>query len=424
MDYDADSIHRHPVASWEKVTRKMVDDITFLCSVDIDFVPSIEDCWYETTCLANSHPRIDNDGLANQPQGRTQNGGSGGLTSPGHNQGEPFFAAFGTGTAGDSTTSKGNSFNNKSSTNRSALGNRSGSNNNRATTSSGSSRNSRKDFPQSPLGTKPSLGAFFSKSAAKTDVDLMSDNHSISSKSMNSRSVADRSNAERSKSEKKLADKKKKERDSDQADDNASSSGQSTSKSSRGGRHKRRDSKESIAMHSIDELSTADFSKDGGGGGARVNPQKDTGPLGNFLAKGVIDEDNEQDDPLEVEDARSAGSRTSKGSRSGRSKSGEKEIATGNLPKQPTVLLEFSEQYLFADRGICERQEDDETSLTMAEIGPGEKHLRFQGGHQAFEIPKLTNSMFDDMFYASDELADFRYEAFLEEAGLDLNDYM
>jgi hypothetical protein len=71
-------------------------------------------------------------------------------------------------------------------------------------------------------------------------------------------------------------------------------------------------------------------------------------------------------------------------------------------------------------------EDEDETSLTLDEIGkPEVKKFRIdEECNEQFEIPYLTNSMYDDLFYGSEELADFRYEAFLEEVGLDINEYM
>jgi hypothetical protein len=68
--------------------------------------------------------------------------------------------------------------------------------------------------------------------------------------------------------------------------------------------------------------------------------------------------------------------------------------------------------------------DDDEQSLDMGNVGPVDKKLRFKDGHSEREVPELTDSMFDDLFYTSEELADFRYEAFMEEAGLDINEFM
>ena len=52
----------------------------------------------------------------------------------------------------------------------------------------------------------------------------------------------------------------------------------------------------------------------------------------------------------------------------------------------------------------------------------GKKTVRFADEvdlNEVFEISKLHVSALHDMFYASEDLAEFRYEAFMEEAGLD-----
>jgi hypothetical protein len=51
------------------------------------------------------------------------------------------------------------------------------------------------------------------------------------------------------------------------------------------------------------------------------------------------------------------------------------------------------------------------------------KGVRFADEVELNEISRLRNSMLDDMFYASEDLANFRYEAFMEEAGLDIADF-
>jgi hypothetical protein len=69
--------------------------------------------------------------------------------------------------------------------------------------------------------------------------------------------------------------------------------------------------------------------------------------------------------------------------------------------------------------------DEDEKSLNLEEaVEPRKQKLRFQEGHEEFEIARITDSMYDDLFYTSEELADFRYEAFLVEAGLDVEEYM
>ena len=54
----------------------------------------------------------------------------------------------------------------------------------------------------------------------------------------------------------------------------------------------------------------------------------------------------------------------------------------------------------------------------------GAKTLRFKEGHEEFEIPALEASLYDDLFWTEEELADFRHEAFLQECGLDHELYL
>mmetsp|Transcript_52768 Transcript_52768/g.127919 ORF Transcript_52768/g.127919 Transcript_52768/m.127919 type:complete len:783 (-) Transcript_52768:91-2439(-) len=52
------------------------------------------------------------------------------------------------------------------------------------------------------------------------------------------------------------------------------------------------------------------------------------------------------------------------------------------------------------------------------------KLIKFKDGHSQKEIPDLTDSLYDILFYTEEQLADFRYEAFLEECGLDVDEFM
>jgi hypothetical protein len=56
----------------------------------------------------------------------------------------------------------------------------------------------------------------------------------------------------------------------------------------------------------------------------------------------------------------------------------------------------------------------------LAKINPT---VRFQDEVEENEISKLRQSMIAELFYASEDLAEFRYEAFMEEAGLDIADF-
>jgi hypothetical protein len=74
---------------------------------------------------------------------------------------------------------------------------------------------------------------------------------------------------------------------------------------------------------------------------------------------------------------------------------------------------------------------DDDVSLNPEEdLGgfkpspdDGKQHVRFADEIDVKQFSRLGASHFDDMFYASQDLAEFRYEAFMEDAGLDMADY-
>jgi hypothetical protein len=53
----------------------------------------------------------------------------------------------------------------------------------------------------------------------------------------------------------------------------------------------------------------------------------------------------------------------------------------------------------------------------------GKKLVRFADEVEENEISRLRNSMIAELFYASEELAEFRYEAFMHECGLDTADF-
>jgi hypothetical protein len=261
---------------------------------------------------------------------------------------------------------------------------------------------SKKPVLKKVSSSKPSsLGSFFSKDTAQKIEEL--DNQSLSSRSMNSRSVADRSHAERSKGEEKMAQKAQERR------------GGNSDQGKR--RHKRRDSKESLAMQSIDEISRTDFSES-----ASVKEKEDeraAGSLGNFLQqKSVCEDEDKEDDQKSTMSGSTMGTRTVDRSRTENELKANK--AKGKRSNGLSTFLEGSQSSLDNEKD----EKAEEKSLTLEEIGPVVKKLRFKEGHEAREIPALTSSMYDDLFYASEELADFRYEAFLVEAGLDVDEYM
>jgi hypothetical protein len=81
------------------------------------------------------------------------------------------------------------------------------------------------------------------------------------------------------------------------------------------------------------------------------------------------------------------------------------------------------EEQVLVSASFAEKEEAEKL-LILEDIRPIEKRLRFTDGREELEIPRLDASLYDDLFYSSEELANFRYEAFLEEAGFDKDDYM
>jgi hypothetical protein len=380
MDFDDNEYPR--AVSWEKVTKRVVDPITFSCTADVAFVPRIEDCSYETTCFAICHPRFGenlNPGPLKQSSKNNKKGGNGtkGTTWT------PMNLSPGTALAKNSSKQPSPAKVQPSAKVPSLFA------------------GSKKPVLKKGSSPKPSsLGSFFSKDTAQKIEEL--DNQSLSSRSMNSRSVADRSHAERSKGEERMAQKAQERR------------GGNSEKGKR--RHKRRDSKESRSMQSIDEKSRTDFSENT----SVKEDEKAAGSLGNFLQQKFICEDEDKED-----DQKSTISGSSFGTKtlSDRSRT-ENELkankAKGKRSNGLSTFLEGSQSSLDIEKD----EKAEEKSLTLQEIGPVVKKLRFKDGHEAREIPALTSSMYDDLFYASEELADFRYEAFLVEAGLDVDEYM
>ncbi len=310
MDFPSDNDHQ--TYSWEKVTKKHVDPITFSCTFDVAFVPRIEDCSYETTCFAMSHPRFGE---------RTTNG-----------------------------KTKPTSIKRKS-------------------------------------GTTPipaNLGEFF-RLKATVQGKREKDNQSVASTiSRSSRSIADRSRSERSKAEEKLRNKAKERRGGED--------GESTS-SRQQRRRQRVNSKDSLAKQSIDEMSTATFGTNDGSVDHRSVMSGST--LGSKSISILSNADRSNDEQRQ------------------RNKSKIGDQSDSNL----SAFLEDQSQSSF-------QKESEENSITLEEVGMVEKKLRFKDEHDIVEIPRLTDSMYDDLFFTNEELADFRYEAFLEENGLDVDEYM
>jgi hypothetical protein len=73
-----------------------------------------------------------------------------------------------------------------------------------------------------------------------------------------------------------------------------------------------------------------------------------------------------------------------------------------------------------ADLGGFHPDADNDADAAAAD---GKRHVRFADEVDVNQFSRLGASTFDAMFYASHDLAEFRYEAFMEEAGLEIADY-
>jgi hypothetical protein len=63
------------------------------------------------------------------------------------------------------------------------------------------------------------------------------------------------------------------------------------------------------------------------------------------------------------------------------------------------------------------------SKIDSAEEAKGVKSVRFSDENELNEVSRMRNSVIAEIFWASDDLANFRYEAFMEEAGLDIEDF-
>jgi hypothetical protein len=509
---------------WGKITKKMVDPITFSCPVNIAFLPRIEDCSFETTCLAQAHPRIPGNDHHNiksrstdqrisspsaiirttssatspvpkplQPSARDR--------SPLYSPSPPNNNARRTNTPVANTT-KEKTLQAKNKTAESIWATPFGEDESTWTTPFGedekkqdtsiappernvekldpnmvfasfepsafkdldavnndsfsdfqdsvpprrvkdatSDRNSKpgpKSLPppndghkrkkkkksgnssnnNDPAGKiKNSLGAFFNMASQKTAISTVeADNQSLSSKSLTSRSVHDRSLAERSKAEQKLLDAAQKLHEGDEPHNGIPSTRCRKSRVVR-----LNDANRSLTMRSINELSFEGFSCSSEGKNNNSGSRNGGGDE-SLLSRSLNLLPSEEKDGGHDADARSISQRST----SNRSKKENQLAEIVKSPyreKQKLIIKEDSKEDLEDDD---EDEDDDIKSITMGEVMGIviEKKLWFKDGHEEFEIPYPTNSMYDDLFWTEEELGDFRYAAFLEEAGLDVDEYM
>eukprot|EP00934_Nitzschia_sp_Nitz4_P007790 Nitzschia sp. Nitz4//scaffold7_size249615//94663//95817//NITZ4_001165-RA/size249615-processed-gene-0.137-mRNA-1//1//CDS//3329558406//7780//frame0 len=371
--------------SWEKVTKRMVDPITFACNVNVAYIPRIEDCSYETNNIAIAQPRFGDPLRSTNvplppppppPNGKhhtqsTNNDDdrawiphdfSPQLQTKKSVQSNDIFSDF-PGTPTKSNASKG--------VKHPAKKNLVSATKSGGTTSKGGA----------------SLGAFFSKSIVEKAVEE-ADNQSLGSRSMSSRSVSDRSHAERSKSEQSLKSRA----------------------------HERRAMLESMkkgeGMSSIDETDTI---------------EKKGGALGQFLVEQSVEATIKLDD-----DNRSTMSASTMSisllSNADRSKTERKLMSSASLSHAEPLVDDSKTPPASPPRRVSLRLKPIKSCILSEGRKGSSLKLQFQDETDCCEVPTLSDKFWyefwDDIWYSEEELSDFRYAAFLEEAGLDASEFM
>eukprot|EP00538_Stauroneis_constricta_P006871 CAMPEP_0119555460 /NCGR_PEP_ID=MMETSP1352-20130426/7664_1 /TAXON_ID=265584 /ORGANISM="Stauroneis constricta, Strain CCMP1120" /LENGTH=425 /DNA_ID=CAMNT_0007602223 /DNA_START=135 /DNA_END=1412 /DNA_ORIENTATION=+ len=413
---------------FERVARRSVNPITFEMSVDINYQPQIEEFWYDTTGPSLSRSSLPTARLKQSPSKRTTNAGTAGAAASATNQkgvrlAPPKKDGFVT------LLSQAN----RAAATSSSVSSVSSSNSKLSSKRRQSSSNNSNNNGNGKGSTASSLGEFFVKDKIRTFTKLAengadADNHSISSRSMSSRSIADRSLAERSKAEESLkqrAKNKSKRAAASKKPSKASSSSSSVSSTSSKSntnsvttttksRLRKTDvtSAASIAMHSIDEDSNYEDDDD-------EEVDVTSTKLGKFFHSNSVPEHSVTD--AAAADMRSVASASTLGSSKSVSKLSQAELSRSERRLKDKEISKLMRKQ--PSKGVLKtttKDDDDNRSLTLKDV----KELRFNEEHDYCEVPELTNSMYDDLFYTEEELADFRYEAFMEEAGLDVNEYM
>jgi hypothetical protein len=448
-DFDSFYASDPPSSSWGKVTRRIVDPITFSCRVNVTYVPRIEDCSYETTNIAIGHPQFggepplptngkNNDVLRSASASRksdilvspsasrksglllvspTASRKSDGLLSPSESRKSKVKEALNdaawttshdftppTTSIKSPTPIKSSARNSFKSPTRSSTKSPSKQSSSNKSPAKSPAKNMVKPTKSGGEGPKAaSLALFFSKASEKDAGDI--DNQSLSSRSMNSRSVSELSNAERSKSEEKLKSRRAKNK-----------------------------------MMAIDEQSVSDFPEKKESKGE--NPPSKGGTLGNFL------DNKEPPSAIKVEDdnrslmsASTIGSKVSRMSSADRSKYEKKlKSARGAKPhrEEKSKTAVSGEPVVEHEPLVEKRRKKPSTSSTPlksilkkessgSSANKGRK-LEIKDGHDMMEMPTLDDKDYyrdwDDIWYSEEELGDMRYEAFLEEAGLDVDEYL
>jgi hypothetical protein len=418
-----------------KVIRRQVDPVTFAFREDVVGIPRIEETSYETMDLAASQKRLLK---MRQPDKRSDFSIADAVITlsptispekersdfhhgrrPSTPSADPQRRSVSMPAVNVSSPKK------KSSRSKSPKVNQS--------SKSGSSRT------KSPVKTKPSarpnkepsvkrkgktssdttLGAFLQRNTAqhmfqqeaKRVLGGMFDSRSVGSgRSMASMSVSDRSLAERSKAEKALAQCAKQRK---AARDRRSAAGG--------------------LPDSIDEMSVSDFSRVSnlvGGTGDEIfngspckSPNRGMVSVGSASTLGPKSISSqrrsekllENERKMKVEDVLQEEDR----------KEDESPVESVQEPKLDVAAKKSGSNEMKELTSIL-RKESLEESLNLEDVVVvrEKKNLRFRDGHSEKHISQeLTHSMYDDLFWTSEELAEFRYEAFMEEAGLDINEF-
>lgn len=396
-DYDHLYGKSHQAFSWEKVTRRVVDPVTFACFVDIAALPRIEDCSYETTSFAISQPRFGGEvsRLTVSVDGNTSSSAFVPTRGSSRQTGssKPKIASQ---KAGDDdnawiphqfpTTLSGPQ---------------------KKTAPGAASKFTEKQVKnkvnviKSGGGTKVgSLGAFFSKSTIVANDD--NDNHSVSSKSLSSRSVSERSNAEISKAELLLKTR---------------------------AHHGTKVEGNTMEIDKVKMVS--EFSVES----SKREPPSSTGMLGQFFRDRVSPEESipVDDDIRSMMSASTIGSKSmqilgsadrSKQERSTRGpRDGSKKYPPKPDQRPPSPILDSPRREattLVAPLKSCMKK-------VTGGLPWNSKKLQFRDYNDIFEVPTLDDKEhyrdWELIWYEETELGQFRYEAFMEESGLNVDDY-
>ncbi|KAG7338386.1 hypothetical protein IV203_009249 [Nitzschia inconspicua] len=434
-----------------QVTRIYIDPFTFLARRDVVSYPRIEDSSYETTGFAFSQPRFPFRTSLQDDGRREEKSSQSNPTSDGSTNGRQPTTPSPQQTRRSRSLPANQSTSRPKDTSKSPI-----PYNTKPSSRTNKSSPTTKQKPKTSSDT--SLAAFLHRNTVQKIIqeeaakflrgkDDGGDTRSTGSKSMASMSVSDRSHAERSKAEESLARQAKERR--------AAKGKRFPGGEINGSLHKEN---QSLAMASIDEMSTSDFSDCNNVSSQKSckpasleNSPKMKGSLDGFLSNHKAEEESSSDrernhdtaDAASVISASTLGS-TSISARSKAEQSGtEKKLRQRRKFAMAEVVAEEDGEEDdnikeddrkigqidnasegSGDNSVETENLDDSLDLEEAVVPTAEKSVRFRDQHsEKYISQELTYSMYDDLFWTSEELAEFRYEAFMEEAGLDINEF-